>query len=170
MYDTLHLLGKYRGFGLFYDEDMDVFFSDLQDRYDLKKEPTRKSLKDLKKIIDVTIKANAQFKPFEAYYASIGWGKEDEEKRVASDHPRKVKILAVKKDGGLMVEKNKDFFSTQINGKDRLKLFIKDEHSEKIGAEIAMIEAEIDLLEKKKKNLYKKYKPLDLSFINDFIQ
>ena len=162
-----HLLGKYRGFGLFYDEHEDVFYSDLQDRYEIKKEPVRQSLKSLKKIIDETIKLNAEFKPFVAYIACIGWG-DDKKKRIAQSAPSSIKILGVKKDGGLMVEKTKNQYRSQINGDNVLELFVKDAASEKLGAEIAILEAEIDLLIKKKESLYKKYKPLDLSFIEDF--
>lgn len=167
MSDT-HLLGKYRGFGLFYDEDEDLFYSDLSDRYEMKKEPYRASLKSLKKTIDETIKLNAEFKPFVAYTASIGYG-DDKKKRVAQSVPRIIKILGVKKDGGLMVEKTKNQYRSQLNGDDILELFIKNTASEKLSAEIAILEAEIDLLVKKKEALYKKYKPLDLSFIEDFI-
>jgi len=162
-----HLLGKYRGFGLFYDEDDDVFFSDLQDRYQLKKEPVRTSLKNLKKVIDDMIKDNLNFEPFEALRASIGWGEYDKKKRIAHDVPTTVKILAIKKDGGLMVKSN-DRESSQINGDDRYELFVKDAASEAVLAEIAILEADIDLLIKKKEKLYKKFKPLDLQFIDDF--
>jgi hypothetical protein len=161
-----HLLGKYRGFGLFYDEDDDVFFSDLQERYPMKKEPIRTSIKGLKKIIDETIKLNANFKPFDAYIVSIGWG-EDKKKRIPQGLGSKVRITGVKKDGGLMVEKTKNQHNTQINGDSVLELFVKDAASEKIGAELALIDAEIDLLIQKKERLYKKYKPLDLSFIEE---
>ena len=58
------LIEEYRTFKIWYSEDGDFFYSELKNRYEMSREPTRKSLKDLKLEIDKHIKKNLEFKPF----------------------------------------------------------------------------------------------------------
>lgn len=58
-----HEIEIYKGQTIFYDEDSDKFVCDVtvEEKYGTK---TRKSLKDIKREIDLFIKANLEFKPF----------------------------------------------------------------------------------------------------------
>ncbi len=62
-----HEIEIYKGQTIFYDEDSDKFVCDVtvEEKYGTK---TRKSLKDIKREIDLFIKANLEFKPFKCIY------------------------------------------------------------------------------------------------------
>lgn len=62
-----HEIEIYKGQTIFYDEDSDKFVCDVtvEEKYGTK---TRKSLKDIKREIDLFIKANLEFKPFKCLY------------------------------------------------------------------------------------------------------
>lgn len=62
-----HEIEIYKGQTIFYDEDKDKFVCDVtvEEQYGTK---TRKSLKDIRREIDLFIKANLEFKPFKCLY------------------------------------------------------------------------------------------------------
>lgn len=165
-------IDSYRGFNLYYDEDENVFYSDLQNKWDLKKEPTRASLKDLKTVIDGHIKANASFSPFMALYAPLAWRSKDKQQRIPGASPEPIKILSVRKNGGLVVRKNKATKDEQLNpssySDDRQGLFEMNDHNKSLIKEMDQLITERKKLEKRMNDCLEKFQPLDLQFIDQF--
>ena len=168
-----HKIEEYRTFQIWYDEDEDVFFSELAERYEMRKEPTRKSLKTLKQEIDKLFKINLEFKPFTVFFG------EDSDKKI-------IKIVSVKSDGGLIYEwtdkKEYHFGHRQHISQDSLwgkdyngdprspKLFIINEKNTKLREEITELTAERERIDNLIHSKKKKFEKLDLSFIKDFIK
>lgn len=169
-----HLIEEYRTFKIYYDEGEDIFFSELKDRYELRNEPKRASLKSLKQEIDKYFKLNLEFIPFHTYYGT------DSDKKV-------IKICSVKSDGGLIYEMqdktdyhyNKgrqhlsasDLWGKEYDGRKKdPKLFIVNEMNATLREEIKKLKLEREKVDKKIDFLKKKFEPLDLSFIKDFIK
>lgn len=165
------LIEEYRTFQIWYSENEDVFYSELKDRYEMSREPTRRSLKDLKLEIDKHIKKNLEFKPFTTFL------KDGHEKEI-------IKILNVKVDGGLIYEytnpknyhygKKQHMSSESLHGKQYdgtpwpPKLFIINEHNQNVKEKIDHMTKMINKISKEQNDLEKTYEPLDLSFIEQF--
>lgn len=168
-------LEPYRSFELYYDEDDDIFYSELKDRYKLKKEPKRSSLKSLKLEIDKHIKTNLNFKPFTAILKSAY------SPEVTGEF---IKVIQVKKDGGLIYikigdkEERKNHLSASeiIRYKEETNKYIKhypvlyeaSSKNNELRDKILLIEKEIKKLNKDKETLSHQYDPLDISFIDEF--
>lgn len=166
-------IDSYRGFNLYYDEDENVFYSDLQNKWDLKKEPTRASLKDLKTVIDGHIKANASFSPFTALYSPLSWSSKDKKERIPSDEPEPIKIMSVRKNGGLLVRKHKmqkdEQFNASTYSDERQGLFILNDHNLTLIEKIKELKKEKAGIEEQIKRQLAKFQALPLDFIDQFI-
>lgn len=167
----------YRNFQIVYDVENDCFHTNLQGRYEIKKEPKRGGLADLRKVIDSYIKDNLNFTPFLAYKGDIGYDyRKTGSKRQLSNVPELVKITGIKKDGGLMGEypnkkDHRQYGTFQLNktsyDDDRYNLFEASEDTDHILATVAYIDSEVDNLNKRRKAELAKIKPVNLSFIQD---
>lgn len=161
-------VNSYRGFKIWYDEDDDKFYTDLNDNAytDRSRMVKRQGLKAIRQEINDHIKKNLDFKPFEILFGN--------------DFIKK-KVVSIRKDGAILVEKKKGEWGgrdwvkvKEVDGElvpasDWYKLFQYNDDAEKIIANIAILEAEKDILDKKVKEWKKKFKPLDLSFIKPYI-
>lgn len=85
---------EYKGQTIKYDDDADKFFCDItiEDKYKTSK---RGSLKDLRREIDLFIKANMDFKPFKAILKSQYGGSSFEEVTVKAIRTDKKFIVSV---------------------------------------------------------------------------
>lgn len=102
------LIETYREHQIWYNADSDKFTVELliEDSW---REKGRKSLKDCRKAIDEHIKANAEFKPFICLH--IAWG-----------NANIVRVLQVRKDGGLLLDEGQGVTRVEINEpKEQLK-------------------------------------------------
>ena len=164
----------YRGFTIYYSIEENIFHSTLQEKYDLKNEPKRQSLKDTRKVIDEYIKKNANFEPFEALLGGSAWG---DKERILGDKPNRIIVTGIKKDGGLMckhldkshrgINETFQLNNTHYND-DRKRLFEVHPDLDLILATVAYKEVQIDDLRQEIKEELAKVKPLSLSFIEDF--
>lgn len=174
----VQFMEDYRGFPIMYSIQEDKFYSVLDTNEEKKGKP-RQALTAVRKDIDDHIKKNLAFKPFTALEANLSYG-EDGKNRVPSELPTQVTIKSVKKNGGLFIEQKKRFSKTgetevkQLNNNsyrdERLTLFIDNEHNNNICAQIAMLEAEEDQIREKKRKLFKKFQPLDISIFKTHIE
>lgn len=152
------LIETYREHQIWYNADTDKFTVELliEDSW---REKGRKSLKDCRKAIDEHIKANAEFKPFICLHK-------------AYSDATIVKVLQVRKDGGLLLEKNGQTQTEisqpeqQLNGKTNYFFVYNPDYVEWMDKKQEMIkrhQQELNEMRKQEPALT----PLDLSFIKD---
>jgi hypothetical protein len=142
----------YKGQTIYYEEDYDKFVCDISIE-DKSKQAKRKSLKDVRREIDVFIKENLEFKPFKALEGS--WG--DIIVR---------KIEAIRTDGTLVVSggSNSKYFYTKKQASNLNKF------DPSILEELEAADKELDNARKKKEavlaELRKRFVPIDLTKYN----
>jgi hypothetical protein len=153
------LVETYREHQIWYNADTDKFTVELLIEDNWRKKG-RKSLKDCRKAIDEHIKANVEFEPFMCLH-----------KQSYSDGSI-VKLLQVRKDGGLLLEKNGKTQTEitqpleQLKGKTNYFFFYNPDYVEWLDKKEQMDkrhQQEAAEMQKLKPELT----PLDLSFIKD---
>ena len=146
----------YKGQLIQYDDDRDRFASQMAtgDAYDMKE---RKSLVEVRKAIDLFLKANLEFKPF----------------KVMNENGRVNELVAIRTDGKFINASRSQFTSSQL-------LTIKDGYSDNYGyyfdpeikEKLDEIEAERERLQKelrvKKDEVLKALKPLPSDYLAQY--
>lgn len=161
MNDKFHI-ETYREREIYYNADTDKFTVELliEDSWH---EKSRKSLKDCRKAIDDHIKDNIDFKPVTCLYKKYG-------------SARSIKIEQVRSDGGVLFKSKEDKMRIEISEpleqiKGKANYFFKydADYIEWLKASAEMEERHS--AEKKAHNkTAPELKPLDLSFIKQFIK
>lgn len=139
---------EYKGQSIYYNEDADKFVCDIELNNNVKSSK-RGSLKDLKKEIDLFVKENLNFKPFQFFKVQFGDFTE-------------MTCENIRNDGKFVV---KSSYRTEYYDKKDFKSAFEFDFDKKY--QVALIDAEFELQRKeyqrKKDEIISQLKPLDIS-------